>query len=72
MGAKKGWSQWNVALWIGSDEGLYRTAVYYKSRFGTKNGAARMVEMLKECGVTETPDGAKYTKTSLMHALAGI
>jgi hypothetical protein len=49
------WSQWNVSLWINNDEGLYNLA--------------RMLEDLNGCGITQTPDGARYTVTSIKHAM---
>lgn len=59
----KNWETWNVALWIGSDEGLYSLAKESRSY-------KRFVESLKECGdgmpiSFETPDGASWTDSGL-------
>lgn len=64
---------WNVALWIGNDEGLYRMALDYIRRCKTRDhAAAAMLAALNECGVTKTPDGSPYTKASIRHAMTGL
>ncbi|AJT60839.1 hypothetical protein [Ralstonia phage phiITL-1] len=69
----KNWSQWNVSLWINNDEQLYRQAQQCLRASRTKDqAAAKFHEMLTAYGVTETPDGAKYTKTSIRAALVGM
>ena len=59
------WNCWNVALWIGNDEGLYRFALANKKRYGTEAGARMMLAGLEP----KTPDGARYTFTSVRSAL---
>ena len=52
-----GWSNyetWNVALWIGNDEGLYLEAM-------AAGSYEALLDVLYECGTTETPDGVKWT-----------
>jgi len=57
---------WNVALWLANDEGLYSMARRELRRRGTKvDAAARLVDMLPE----RTPDGYRYTKTTVLAAI---
>lgn len=54
----KNWATWNVALWLGNDEGLYKIArrfVHYKD----------LVRELEDYGTTATPDGASYSDPDL-------
>jgi len=56
-----GWANyetWNVALWIGNDEGLYSIA-----REGRDYAAFR--ETMRELGSTETPDGVAWNDSGL-------
>lgn len=62
-------NHWNVSLWIGNDEGLYRAALYFMRRYGNKNDAARM---LLACLPEKTPDGVRYSFTTVRAALAGL
>jgi len=51
-----GWANyatWNVALWIQNDEGLYSAAC-------NCNNYQELVNLLYDCGSTETPDGVKW------------
>ena len=56
-----GWGNyetWNVALWIGNDEGLYNLA--------REHGAYEPLrDDLRELGITETPDGIAYNDSGL-------
>ena len=63
------WNCWNVALWLGNDEGLYNEA-RHTIRVTTSKGEAarRLLNILPP----ETPDGAKYTFTALRSALVGL
>lgn len=68
----KCWAYWNVALWIGNDEGLYNAACQNIRRYG-KDAAARIfVKDMADCGITETPDGAKYSISAVREALKGL
>ena len=56
-----GWanySTWNVALWIGNDEGLYHMAQEYDSY-------ESFAESLSEIGSQITPDGVSWTHPEL-------
>ena len=56
-----GWKNretWNVALWIGNDEGMYNFA----KECGTY---ANFVEQMREVGYTETPDNVAYNDSGL-------
>lgn len=65
--------QWNVALWIANDEGLYRLALDCIKQASTKRQAAMyMLDDLTEFGLTHTPDGYPYTFTSIRKALIGL
>jgi hypothetical protein len=67
------WAYWNVALWFGNDEGLYSMARDYIRRTRTRDDAARAIlETLTECGITATPDGAKYSLAKVRHAIRGL
>jgi hypothetical protein len=70
------WNCWNVALWIGNDEGLYRLALECKRRIVQHTGKApslniAVTRFLNGCD-KRTPDGAKYTRTAVKHALEGL
>ena len=54
----KNWATWNVSLWLGNDESLYRLArrfVNYKD----------LADELEEIGILSTPDGASYKDEDL-------
>ena len=72
-----GWKNratWNVALWVGNDEGLYREAVAYVQRCKARREAGskgnitpRWRTFVKSAGLTgqRTPDGFAYDGTRL-------
>ena len=56
----RNYETWNVALWIGNDEGLYNTVLELRER---NYGA--FVEEMRECAITETPDGVAWNDSGL-------
>ena len=54
----KNWATWNVALWLGNDEGLYKIA-----RRGVRY--ADLVDLLEEMETFRTPDGVSYNDPDL-------
>lgn len=70
----KNWNHWNVSLWINNDEGLYdlaRKAVRWTGR-NRESAAHHMLSWLHELGITKTPDGAPYSKTTILAAMRGM
>jgi len=54
----KNYQTWNVALWIGNDEGLYRLAL-------SCNDYEQFREEMREAGLLETPDNVAYNDSGL-------
>ena len=70
----KNWNHWNVSLWINNDEGLYNTArscVRY-ARGNKDDAAALMLDTLHQMGMHKTPDGAPFSKTTILAAMRGM
>lgn len=67
---------WNVALWIGNDEGLYRAALDAKRRPRESGKPVTLaVAVNRFMAMVEgerTPDGAKYTRQAVRSALADL
>ena len=51
--------RWNVALWLGNDEPLYRQTVAYAKRNPKLGGVGAKHYVTHTLGWTETPDGCK-------------
>jgi len=72
----RSWNAWNVALWIGNDEGLYRLAMEclrIASGDNTDRAIRKAARMFREeVGTDKTPDGARYTQLSVYLALKGF
>ena len=61
---------WNVALWFGNHEPMYRMGLAYKRRYkNCRKAAAAMMEDFTEEDITQTPDGVKYSKHNIELAL---
>ena len=72
----RSWNAWNVALWIGNDEPLYRFAMDCLNKppvNRNKRGVAWATRLfMKEMGGAKTPDGAIYNAMCVREALAGL
>ena len=68
----KSWAHWNVSLWINNDEGLYRQACYLCRQHNRSEAAQLMLESFHSLGITHTPDGARYTATTIRAAMEGM
>jgi hypothetical protein len=71
------WNCWNVALWIGNDEGLYRAALGIRQRAFKRghyrsNLAARLFLTEVVGDSARTPEGARYTHKAVKAALEGL
>lgn len=67
------WTYWNVSLWINNDEALYNMARGYVRLYRNRRAAAdAMIEDLFAVGIERTPDGAKYSRRTIIHAMQGM
>jgi len=63
----RSWNSWNVALWIGNDESIYRFAMeciagVNKNKLGLTFATIRFMNKFQG---QKTPDGAKYNHLSV-------
>lgn len=58
----KNYETWDVALWIGNDEGLYGIARSIASMGGGYNAFGLY---MRDQGMTETPDGVAWNDSGL-------
>ena len=73
------WNVWNVGLWLGNEESLYRLVQehsrhhagrhYAGMEMDIENAAKAIVSDLADLGVTKTPDGAEYDVPSVIEYL---
>lgn len=70
----KNWNHWNVSLWINNNENLYLHALELirGDKLNRDAAAGRMLSNLREMGITHTPDGAPYSKSSIRAAMVGM
>ena len=59
----RSWNAWNVSLWLGSEENLYRMCVDVMEKY---NRAGFVADLLVRFELpAETPDGAQYNRLSV-------
>jgi len=72
----RSWNAWNVALWIGNDEPLYRFAMECLGNpkvNRNKRGIAHATRLfMKAMGGEKTADGATYNALCVREALTGL
>ena len=67
------WTHWTVSLWIKNNDSLNDTARQCIEANSTRADAVEeFIKIMKESGVTETPDKAKYSKSSVRAAMVGM
>lgn len=69
----KNYNHWKVSLWLSNDEGMYNECRHFMRHYGNKNDAARaLLRVWNDYGITHTPDGVKYTSTTIRAAMRDI
>lgn len=70
----KNWNHWNIALWIGNDEYVYKRVQFLlKRKHVSKNEiAAVLLRELKNHWGDATPDGAPLTYSGIRAHLTGV
>lgn len=65
----KNFNHWNVSLWINNDESLYELATRFTTLHDVDTATVCVLAYLHGLGITHTPDGVRYTKTTIKAAL---
>ena len=68
----KCWAYWNVSLWLNNDMDLYKLCQRNIIRYGKGAASSKILEQLQALNVTATRDGARYSKSAIRAALAGM
>lgn len=68
----RNYNEWNQALWIANDEGLYNIAKDFMRRNTKEQAAFLFLETMLGAGEEYTPDGVKWTKTGIRNGLVGL
>jgi hypothetical protein len=73
----RSWNAWNIALWIGNDEGLYRLAKECLADVAKADQKRRITAATRRFLAfvgegSKTPDGAVYNFKCVREALAGL
>ncbi|WP_230679198.1 hypothetical protein, partial [Streptococcus pneumoniae] len=70
-------ASYRISLWFHNDESLYNLAkrelqsghIRHQNRATI---AANILDQLRQAGITSSPDGDRYTVTSIRNALVGL
>lgn len=70
----KNYSQWNQALWLNNDCGLYQMMLnHVRNCSGGRDKAAQnILDELHSLGITHTQDGVKWSKAGIRAAMVGL
>lgn len=67
------YNAWNVALWIGNDEGLYRLALSCLRQHRRAGGRRAAALTFIQCvGTDATPDGVRWSPSTVYAAMEGL
>ena len=70
----KNYSQWNQALWLNNDCGLYQMMLdHVRNCSGGRDKAAQnILDELHTLGITHTQDGVRWSKVGIRAAMVGL
>ena len=78
MAKKESFASHRIGLWFHNDEALYNLAKRHLRyggglhRLNRKQIANNILDELRQAGISSTPDGDRYTVTSIVNALVGL